>query len=134
MRSKTSFLPLIRPGLVIWIFKTASCVHFKANFDRRHEGYPMARPLLGIFSKSRRRRQRGHGKTKDLMGKTMVQLVCFQLCTFFSRLLQKTTWNHQNFRRLRMETTTANYFNFYLKLNAAQRRYTEVEMWRRKRR
>ena len=67
----------------------AGSVHFTANFGRRHEGYPLARPLLGTFSKSRRRRQRGHGKTKDLMGRTVVQHVRFQLCTFFSLRLQK---------------------------------------------
>ena len=33
--------------------------------------------IVGTFSKLRRRRQRGSGKTKDLMS-TIAQLVCFQ--------------------------------------------------------
>ena len=34
--------------------------------------------LLGTLSKPRRRRQRGHGKTKDLIGGTIAQHVCFK--------------------------------------------------------
>ena len=34
--------------------------------------------IVGTFSKPRRRRQRGSGKTKDLMSRTIAQLVCFQ--------------------------------------------------------
>ena len=44
--------------------------------------------LLGTLSKPRRRRQRGHGKTKDLIGRTIAQHVCFKLCTFLSRPMQ----------------------------------------------
>ena len=34
--------------------------------------------LLGTLSKPRRRRQRGHGKTKDLIGRTIAQRVRFK--------------------------------------------------------
>ena len=34
--------------------------------------------LIGTLSKPRRRRQRGHGKTKDLIGRTIAQLVRFK--------------------------------------------------------
>ena len=34
--------------------------------------------ILGTLSKLRRRRQRGHGKTKDLIGRTIAQHVCFK--------------------------------------------------------
>ena len=35
--------------------------------------------FLGTLSKLRRRRQRGHGKTKDLIGRTIAQHVCFKI-------------------------------------------------------
>ena len=41
-------------------------------------------------------------------------------------LCETTTWNHQNLWGLRMETATANYFNFHLELNAALIRYAEA--------
>ena len=34
--------------------------------------------LIGTLSKSRRRRQRRRDKTKDLMGRTIAQHVCFK--------------------------------------------------------
>ena len=43
---------------------------------------------IGTLSKLRRRRQREHGKTKDLIGRTIAQHVRFKLCTFLSRPMQ----------------------------------------------
>ena len=37
--------------------------------------FSVAWDLIGILSKPRRRRQRGHRKTKDLMGRTIAQHV-----------------------------------------------------------
>ena len=34
--------------------------------------------IIGALSKPRQRRQRGHGKTKDLIGGTIAQHVCFK--------------------------------------------------------
>ena len=34
--------------------------------------------IIGALSKPRQRRQRGHGKTKDLIGGTIAQQVCFK--------------------------------------------------------
>ena len=34
--------------------------------------------VTGALSKPRQRRQRGHGKTKDLIGGTIAQHVCFK--------------------------------------------------------
>ena len=62
--------------------------------------------LIGILSKRRRRRQRGHEKTKDLIGRTIAQSVRFKTL----------------------------YISFHLELNASLIRYAEVEGWRRMRR
>lgn len=43
-----------------------------------------------------------------------------------------TTWNHQNLHGLWMETPTANYLSFHMKLNTAKIHYAEVELWHRK--
>ena len=74
--------------------------------------------IVGTFSKPRRRRQRGSSKKKDLKSRTIAQLV-FSKCVHFSAVLCKiTTWNHQNLRSPRKETSTANYLSFHLELNA----------------
>ena len=71
--------------------------------------------IVGTFSKPRRRRQRGSSKKKDLKSRTIAQLVCLH----FSAVLCKiTTWNHQNLRSPRKETSTANYLSFHLELDA----------------
>ena len=44
--------------------------------------------LIGTLKKQRRRRKRGHGKTKDIMSRTIARHVRFKLCTFLSRPLQ----------------------------------------------
>ena len=74
-------------------------------------GSKMARTL----SKPRRRRQRGHGKTKDLIGRTIAQ---HNVVHFLAVPGKTTTWNHHNLRRLQTETATANYFHFHLELFA----------------
>ena len=47
--------------------------------------------------------------------------------------MQNNNVNHHNLRRLRTETATANYVNFYLELYGSFIRYAEVEVWRRMR-
>ena len=75
--------------------------------------------IVGTFSKPRRRRQRGSSKKKDLKSRTIAQLVCFQSVYISQPSSEKiTTWNHQNLRSPRKETSTANYLSFHLELNA----------------
>ena len=81
--------------------------------------------LIRTLSKPRRRRQRGHGKTKDTMGRTIAQHVRF--LHFWAFLCKTTTWHHHNLRRLRTETATANYFNFYLELGT--QRFFDTKCW-----
>ena len=112
--------------------------------------------IIGTLSKPRRRRQRGHGKTIDLIRDLKQTTTATATRTwknnrfnwqnnsaarafenfmhFLAVPCKKTTWNHHKLRRLQTETATANYINFHLELNASLIRYAEVEVWRRMRR
>ena len=63
--------------------------------------------LLGTLSKPRRRLQRGHGKTKDLIGRTIAQHVCFKLCTLLSRPMQ----NNRDLKQTTTATATRTWKN-----------------------
>ena len=80
--------------------------------------------IIATLSKPRRRRQRGHGKTKDLMSRTIAQHVRLYI--------SEPSYTKQ--QREITKTATANYFNFHLELNASFLRYGEVKVWRRMRR
>ena len=47
---------------------------------------------------------------------------------FLAVLCKMTTWNHQNLRGPRNETSTANYLSFYLELNAVLVCYAEFNL------
>ena len=55
-------------------------------------------PRLGTFRKTRRRQQRGRGKTKDLMSRTIAQHVRLAVPC------KMTTLNHQRLRGLKKGT------------------------------
>ena len=75
--------------------------------------------IVGTFSKPRRRRQRGSSKKKRSKEQNNSSARVFSKCVHFSAVLCKiTTWNHQNLRSPRKETSTANYLSFHLELNA----------------
>ena len=52
--------------------------------------------VIGTLSKSRRRRHRGHGKIKDLIGR-IAQHVRLKLCTFLSRPMQSNNLKSPQF-------------------------------------
>ena len=98
-------------------------------YFERFVGISFSGLAIETFSKARRRRQR----SKKSNGQNNSSVRAFWNCTFLSGPLQITTWNHQNKRGLRKETTMANYLSFHLELNAALIRYAEVNLRRRKR-
>ena len=88
--------------------------------------------LLGTFSKARRGRQRGRGKAKELMGRTIAST-----CVNFVHLKPSSAKQQREIARIcvsRTETETAIFLNFHLELNTAYVSYAEVKVWHRKRR
>ena len=63
-----------------WIRCLALIVRLPQYFGRTcsSRNIPGFRTSLGTLSKPRRRRQRGHGKRKDLIGRTIAQHVRFK--------------------------------------------------------
>ena len=87
--------------------------------------------ILGTLSKPRRRRQRGHGKTKDMMGRTIAQHVRLYISepSYAKQQREITTICVVCEPKPRRQIIFISIWN-----NASFIRYAEVEVWRRMRR
>ena len=81
----------------IWFLQLWACVVYFNDIEKKKYHFPpqffcvfttVRQSTLGTLNKPRRWRQRGYGKTKDLIGTKIVQHVHFKALYFLSRPLQ----------------------------------------------